>query len=202
VSTPIKLIVGLGNPGPEYLLTRHNAGFWFVDALANKLSLSFSPDKKFQSEICRYQKGSIDCWLCKPQTYMNDSGSAVQALASYYKISMDQVLVVHDEIDLQPGTTRLKQGGGHGGHNGLRDIIQRTGSSDFLRLRVGVGHPGSKDKVVTFVLGRASADEEHKIIESFVPVLEKSDQFFQDNLNKMMTELNKKNKPEADSSAQ
>ncbi len=195
----LKLIVGLGNPGPEYLMTRHNAGFWFVDALANKLSLNFSPDKKFQAEVCRYQSGSTDCWLCKPQTYMNDSGAAVQALMNYYKLSIDQVMVVHDEIDLQPGTTRLKKGGGHGGHNGLRDIIQRTGSSEFLRLRIGVGHPGSKDKVVPYVLGRASTDEENQIIDSYSLALERSEQFFQDNLNKLMTELNKKNKPEADS---
>ena len=191
--------MGLGNPGPEYLMTRHNAGFWFVDALANKLSLTFSPDKKFQAEVCRYQSGSTDCWLCKPQTYMNESGAAVQALMSYYKLSIDQVMVVHDEIDLMPGTTRLKKGGGHGGHNGLRDIIQRTGSSEFLRLRIGVGHPGSKDKVVPYVLGRASADEENQIIDSYSLALERSEQFFQDNLNKLMTELNKKNKPEADS---
>lgn len=195
----LKLIVGLGNPGPEYLMTRHNAGFWFADALANKLSLNFSPDKKFQAEVCRYQSASTDCWLCKPQTYMNDSGAAVQALMNYYKLSIDQVMVVHDEIDLLPGTTRLKKGGGHGGHNGLRDIIQRTGSSEFLRLRIGVGHPGSKDKVVPYVLGRASADEENQIIDSFSLALERSEQFFQDNLNKLMTELNKKNKPEADS---
>jgi peptidyl-tRNA hydrolase, PTH1 family len=201
VATSLKLIVGLGNPGPEYLMTRHNAGFWFVDALANKLSLNFSPDKKFQAEVCRYQSGSTDCWLCKPQTYMNDSGNAVQALMSYYKLSIDQVMVVHDEIDLMPGTTRLKKGGGHGGHNGLRDIIQRTASSEFLRLRIGVGHPGNKDKVVPYVLGRASANEENLIIDSFSLPLEKSDQFFQENLNKLMTELNKKNKPEADSTA-
>jgi len=198
VATPLKLIVGLGNPGPEYLMTRHNAGFWFADALANKLSLTFSFDKKFQAEVCRYQSGSTDCWLCKPQTYMNDSGNAVQALMNYYKLSIDQVMVIHDEIDLMPGTTRLKKGGGHGGHNGLRDIIQRTGSSDFLRLRIGVGHPGSKDKVVPYVLGRAGAEEENQIIDSFSLALEKSDQFFQDNLNKLMTELNKKNKPESD----
>ncbi len=197
----IKLIVGLGNPGPEYLMTRHNAGFWFVDALAKKLSLSFSFEKKFQAEVCRYQKASIDCWLCKPQTFMNGSGAAVQAIVNYYKLTMDQVMVVHDEIDLSPGTVRLKKGGGHGGHNGLRDIIQATGNSDFLRLRIGVGHPGSKDKVVPYVLGRASADEEEQIIQSFSLALEKSDQFFQDNLNKLMTELNKKNKPEADPSA-
>ena len=185
--------MGLGNPGPEYVLTRHNAGFWFLDALAQKFSLTFSPDKKFQSEVCRYQKGSVDCWLCKPQTYMNDSGIAVQAIAGYYKIPLEQILVVHDEIDLEPGVTRLKKGGGHGGHNGLRDIIQRMGSSEFLRLRVGVGHPGSKDKVVSYVLGRASAEEENKIIDSFSLVLEKSDQFFQDKLNKLMTEVNNRN---------
>ncbi len=201
MATPLKLIVGLGNPGPEYLMTRHNAGFWFVDALANKLSLNYSPDKKFQAEVCRYQSGSTDCWLCKPQTYMNDSGAAVQALMSYYKLSIDQVMVVHDEIDLMPGTTRLKKNGGHGGHNGLRDIIQRTGSSEFLRLRIGVGHPGSKDKVVPYVLGRASADEENQIIDSFSLAIEKSEQFFEDNLNKLMTDLNKKKKPEPDSSS-
>lgn len=182
-------------------MTRHNAGFWFVDALANKLSLSFSQDKKSQSELCRYQSGSTDCWICKPQTYMNDSGAAVQALCSYYKIPMEQVMVVHDEIDLEPGTTRLKKSGGHGGHNGLRDIIQRTGNKDFLRLRIGVGHPGNKDQVVPYVLGRASAGDEDEILGSFSRVLEKSDQFFKDNLNKLMTELNNKNKPEADSSA-
>lgn len=201
MATPLKLIVGLGNPGPEYLTTRHNAGFWFVDALANKFSLNFSPDKKFQAEVCRYQSGSTDCWLCKPQTYMNESGAAVQALMSYYKLSIDQVMVVHDEIDLMPGTTRLKKGGGHGGHNGLRDIIQRTGSSEFLRLRIGVGHPGSKDQVVPYVLGRANADEENKIIDSYSLALEKSEHFFQDNLNNLMTDLNKKKKPEPDSSS-
>ena len=132
---------------------------------------------------------------------MNESGLAVQAMTNFYKIPMDQILVVHDEIDLEPGTTRLKKGGGHGGHNGLRDIIQRTGSNNFLRLRIGVGHPGSKDKVVPYVLSRASAEEEYKIIQSFTLALEKSEQFFQDNLNKLMTELNKKNKSESDPSS-
>lgn len=193
MSLPVKLIVGLGNPGPDYLMTRHNAGFWFVDALANKLSLRFSFDKKSQSELCRYQSNSIDCWICKPQTFMNESGVSVQALCSYYKIPIEQVLVAHDEIDLPPGTTRLKKGGGHGGHNGLRDIIQRTGNKDFMRLRLGVGHPGSKDKVVPFVLGRASTKEEGLILDSFSLALEKIDEFFGDQLNKLMTELNNKN---------
>ncbi len=200
MSLPVKLIVGLGNPGPDYLMTRHNAGFWFVDALANKLSLNFSQDKKSQSELCRYQNGSIDCWICKPQTYMNESGISVQALSSYYKIPMEQVMVAHDEIDLPPGTTRLKEGGGHGGHNGLRDIIQRTSKKDFLRLRVGVGHPGSKDQVVPYVLGRASADEENKILDSFSLVLEKSDEVFKDNVNRLMTGLNNRSKQDSVSS--
>ncbi len=197
MATPLKLIVGLGNPGPEYYMTRHNAGFWFVDALANKLSLNFSLDKKFQAEVCRYQDDAVDCWLCKPQTYMNDSGAPVQALMHYYKMAVDQIMVVHDEVDLPPGTTRLKKAGGHGGHNGLRDIMQRTGSRNFLRLRIGVGHPGSKDKVVSYVLGRASAAETDQIIASFSLALEMSARFFQDHPDKLMTELNKKHKPEA-----
>ena len=198
MSASLKLIVGLGNPDPQYLVTRHNAGFWFLDAFANKFSLNFSLDKKFQSELCRYQSGSTDCWLCKPQTYMNDSGIAVQALMDYYKLSINEVMVIHDEIDLMPGTTRLKQDGGHGGHNGLRDIIQRTGRSEFLRLRIGVGHPGSKDKVVPYVLGRPNAEEEKKITDSFSLILEMSQELFQDDLNRLMTQLNKRNKSEAD----
>jgi PTH1 family peptidyl-tRNA hydrolase len=198
VSASLKLIVGLGNPDPQYLVTRHNAGFWFLDAFANKFSLNFSLDKKFQSELCRYQSGSTDCWLCKPQTYMNDSGFAVQALMDYYKLSINEVMVIHDEIDLMPGTTRLKQDGGHGGHNGLRDIIQRTGRSEFLRLRIGVGHPGSKDKVVPYVLGRPNAEEEKKITDSFSLILGMSQELFQDDLNRLMTQLNKRNKSEAD----
>ena len=198
MSASLKLIVGLGNPDPQYLVTRHNAGFWFLDAFANKFSLNFSLDKKFQSELCRYQSGSTDCWLCKPQTYMNDSGFAVQALMDYYKLSINEVMVIHEEIDLMPGTTRLKQDGGHGGHNGLRDIIQRTGRSEFLRLRIGVGHPGSKDKVVPYVLGRPNAEEEKKITDSFSLILGMSQELFQDDLNRLMTQLNKRNKSEAD----
>ena len=129
---------------------------------------------------------------------MNDSGFAVQALMDYYKLSINEVMVIHDEIDLMPGTTRLKQDGGHGGHNGLRDIIQRTGRSEFLRLRIGVGHPGSKDKVVPYVLGRPNAEEEKKITDSFSLILGMSQELFQDDLNRLMTQLNKRNKSEAD----
>ncbi len=189
----IKLIVGLGNPGLDYQMTRHNAGFWFVDALAEKYGKSFCLEQKFQALLCRYQKNDIDCRLCKPQTYMNNSGLAVQAIIHFYKLSVENVLVVHDEIDLAAGIARLKQGGGHGGHNGLRDIINHIGSADFLRLRIGVGHPGSPDQVTPYVLARPSIADEQQIMDRIAFVLAKEEHFFQDNLNKLMTELNNKN---------
>jgi len=194
MSSPIKLIVGLGNPGPEHLMTRHNAGFWFVDALANKLSLTFSPDKKFLSELCRYQNGATDCWLCKPQTFMNASGSAVQALLSYYKIEPHEILVVHDEIDLDAGNVRFKLEGGHGGNNGLRDIIQKTGKKDFRRLRIGIGHPGRPEQVVSYVLGRPSREDEDLILSSISNVLAESDLLFDGQIEKLMNQHNKRNK--------
>jgi peptidyl-tRNA hydrolase, PTH1 family len=190
------MIVGLGNPDPEHLMTRHNAGFWFIDALANKLSLTFSPDRKFQSELCRYQSGSTDCWLCKPQTHMNESGTAVQALLSYYKIPMDQILVVHDEIDLDVGNVRFKTGGGHGGNNGIRDIIQKTGDKDFNRLRIGIGHPGSPDKVVSYVLGKPSRDDEDSILNGITNVISEHEKLFDGQIQKLMNQLNKKNNTE------
>ena len=189
----LKLIVGLGNPGPEHLLDRHNAGFWFVDALADKLALTFFPDKKFQSELCRYQSGSIDCWLCKPQTYMNESGTAVQALLSYYKIPMNQILVVHDEIDLDVGNVRFKIGGGHGGNNGIRDIIQKTGNNDFNRLRIGVGHPGSPEKVVSYVLGKPCRQDQESILNGITSVINEYEKLFNGQIRKLMNQLNKKN---------
>ena len=156
-----KLIVGLGNPGPEHSVTRHNAGFWFVDSLAAKYSLSFRSESKFNAEICRIQTAEIDCWLCKPMMFMNRSGFSVQAMTNFYKISVEEVLVAHDELDLDPGIARLKKAGGHGGHNGLRDIIAQMGDKSFTRLRLGIGHPGSQVKVTSYVLGRpAQADRQ------------------------------------------
>ena len=175
-------------------MTRHNAGFWFVDALANKFSLTFSSDKKFQSELCRYQSGSTDCWLCKPQTYMNESGTAVQALISYYKIPMEQVLVVHDEVDLDVANIRFKVGGGHGGNNGIRDIIQKTGNKAFNRLRIGVGHPGSANKVAGYVLSRPGRDEEDRILNSIVSVIDEHEKLLNGQIQVLMNQLNKKNK--------
>ncbi len=159
-----KLIVGLGNPGPEHSATRHNAGFWFVDSLAAKYSLTFRSESKYSAEICRIQTAEIDCWLCKPKTFMNRSGFSVQAMASFYKIPVQEILVAHDELDLEPGVARLKKAGGHGGHNGLRDIIAQMGDKSFTRLRLVIGHPGSQDKVTPYVLGRP-AKEDRQLIE-------------------------------------
>ena len=160
---PIALIVGLGNPGPDYSNTRHNAGFWFVDELASQSSASFRTENKFFGETCRVTLAGNDCWLLKPMTFMNESGRSVQALMSFYKIPRQQILVVYDEIDLEPGTIRFKTGGGHGGHNGIRNMISQCGGNDFHRLRVGVGHPGSKAQVVNYVLGRPSKKEQDDI---------------------------------------
>jgi peptidyl-tRNA hydrolase, PTH1 family len=158
-SIDLKVIVGLGNPGSKYTETRHNAGFWFIEEVARKYSASFRPEKKFHGEVAKITLEGNDIWLLKPATFMNRSGLAVQSLLSFYRFSTDQLLVAHDEIDLPPGTAKLKSGGGHGGHNGLRDIISQLGSNDFYRLRIGVGHPGNKDQVVDYVLSNASRDD-------------------------------------------
>jgi peptidyl-tRNA hydrolase, PTH1 family len=158
-SIDLKVIVGLGNPGAKYTRTRHNAGFWFVEEVAGKYNSTFRPEKKFHGEVAKISLQGNDIWLLKPDTFMNRSGLAVKSLLSFYQLSAEQLLVAHDEIDLPPGTTRLKTGGGHGGHNGLRDIISQLASNDFHRLRIGVGHPGSKDQVVDYVLHDASRDD-------------------------------------------
>lgn len=155
----IELIVGLGNPGPDYDLTRHNAGFWFVDELARQANLNFKFETKFQGAVAKYPAPGRDCWLLKPHTFMNKSGQPIASLAGFYKIPIANILVVHDDLDLPPGTVRLKQGGGHGGHNGLRDIITHLGDN-FLRLRIGIGHPGKGNDVVGYVLQRAPAAEQ------------------------------------------
>jgi PTH1 family peptidyl-tRNA hydrolase len=158
-SIDLKVIVGLGNPGSKYTETRHNAGFWFIEEVARKYSAAFRPDKKFHGEVAKISLEGKEIWLLKPDTFMNRSGLAVQSLLSFYRLTADQLLVAHDEIDLPPGTAKLKTGGGHGGHNGLRDIISQLGTKDFHRLRIGVGHPGNKDQVVDYVLHNASRDD-------------------------------------------
>ncbi|MDH2918614.1 MAG: aminoacyl-tRNA hydrolase [Sideroxydans sp.] len=157
--TAIRLIVGLGNPGREYETTRHNVGFVWVDELAREQKMHFNIDSKFHGLSARGKVGDDELWLLKPQTFMNLSGRAVGALAQFYKISPAEILVVHDELDLAPGIARLKLGGGHGGHNGLKDIIAQLGSKDFWRLRLGIGHPGERNEVSNYVLGTARREE-------------------------------------------
>jgi PTH1 family peptidyl-tRNA hydrolase len=164
MNEPIKLIVGLGNPGSEYEATRHNAGFWWLDELARERNASFRNDGKFHGLVARTTLHGHEVHLLKPQTFMNVSGRAVVALALFYKILPDQILVVHDELDLPPGSAKLKLGGGHGGHNGLKDIIAHLGSREFWRLRVGIGHPGERAEVVNYVL-KAPRKEEQVLID-------------------------------------
>lgn len=164
MADPIRLIAGLGNPGAEYEQTRHNAGFWVVEQLAEREGISLSADKKFHGLTGKGRIGGQEVHLLLPMTFMNKSGLSVGALASFYRITPAEILVVHDELDLPPGTARFKTGGGHGGQNGLRDIISSLGNNkDFHRLRIGIGHPGDKNRVTGHVLGRASKAEQQSI---------------------------------------
>ena len=171
MSNSIRIIAGLGNPDDKYERTLHNAGFWFVDAVARKYGGSFRYEKKFDADCCKISLQGEDIWLVKPQSYMNLSGGPIRGVLDYYRLKVSDLLVAHDEIDLPPGTTRLKLGGGHGGHNGLRDIIQHCGA-EFVRLRLGVGHPGDKSQVTNYVLKRASADVEHAIEDNIAAAME------------------------------
>ena len=162
----IRLIVGLGNPGREYETTRHNVGFWWLDEFARRESLSFKLEAKFHGLAVRTQLQGHELVLLKPQTFMNLSGRAVGAIAQFYKILPSEILVVHDELDLQPGIARLKLGGGHGGHNGLKDIIAQLATKDFWRLRLGIGHPGDRAQVVNYVLNDPRQEERELIEEA------------------------------------
>jgi len=165
--THIKLIVGLGNPGPQYSQTRHNAGAWYVNALAADYAIPLQLESKFFGHIGRGNIANHDCRLLIPNTFMNLSGKAVAAVAGFYKILPDEILVAHDELDLDAGIVKLKQSGGHGGHNGLRDIISSLANCrDFYRLRIGIGHPGNKNQVTNYVLGKAPSNEQTAIEES------------------------------------
>jgi PTH1 family peptidyl-tRNA hydrolase len=157
----IKLFVGLGNPGPEYEATRHNAGFWWIDAVARELKVSLMPDKSYHGLVARTSVKGQTVWLLEPQTFMNLSGKSVAALARFFKIQPNEILVAHDELDIVPGQVKLKLGGSHAGHNGLRDIHAQLGTDDYWRLRIGVGHPGVKSEVVNWVLKKPSP--EHRI---------------------------------------
>lgn len=195
--TPVRLLVGLGNPGGEYVDTRHNAGFWLADAWAASAGLHFRNDSKLNGELVRWQRGDIDCWILKPSTFMNRSGDAVGAVARFYRIAPEEVLVIHDELDLPPGALRLKRGGGHGGHNGLRDITQKLGSAEFQRLRVGIGHPGSADRVVGYVLGRASSEDEAAIRSAIDAGLKLLPDILAGHADRVMNALNRRPTPAA-----
>lgn len=162
--TAIQLIVGLGNPGRQYDKTRHNAGFWFVNELARRYSASFKLESRFSGEVSKAIIEGHTVWLLKPTTFMNKSGLAARQLASFYKIPVENILVVHDELDLSPGVMRLKLSGGHGGHNGLRDLHAHI-TKEYWRLRVGVGHPGDRNKVVNYVLSPATKEDAVNILQ-------------------------------------
>ncbi|MDO4227195.1 aminoacyl-tRNA hydrolase [Neisseria sp.] len=168
----IKLIVGLGNPGAEYAQTRHNAGFWFIDELAWAWKAVLKEEKKFFGETARVSRPEGDVWLLKPNTFMNRSGQAVAALASFYKIKPEEILVVHDELDIPCGRIRFKLGGGNGGHNGLKDIQARLGTPNFYRLRLGIDHPGDRNLVVGYVLNKPSAEDRQAIEEAIAKSLQ------------------------------
>lgn len=166
MSHQIKLIAGLGNPGREYEQTRHNVGFWLLDELAWQWKAVFKDEKKFFGETARVSRPEGDVWLLKPMTFMNRSGQAVAALAQFYKIKPEEILVVHDELDIECGRIKFKLSGGNGGHNGLKDIQARLGTPDFYRLRLGIGHPGDKSLVTAYVLNKPSAEHRQLIEEA------------------------------------
>ena len=162
----LRLIVGLGNPGPEHARTRHNAGFWFVDALAEKYGGRFGLESKLFGETAKVEIAGQNVWLLKPATFMNLSGKSVMAALRYWKIEPEEALLAHDELDLPPGVARLKFDGGHGGQNGLRDTMHLLGHGKFHRLRIGIGHPGHKDRVTPWVLGKPGRDDEAAILRA------------------------------------
>ncbi|MDH4396035.1 MAG: aminoacyl-tRNA hydrolase [Limnobacter sp.] len=165
-STGIRLIVGLGNPGPQYEDTRHNAGVWFLNALARKLGTSLQTDKRFFGDLAKVKFQGEDVWLLFPTTYMNRSGQAVGALSKFFKIEPSEILVAHDELDMLPGQLKIKKGGGHAGHNGLRDIQAHIGTNDYWRARIGIGHPRTlnlQQGVADFVLHRPSTEQQQEI---------------------------------------
>lgn len=184
----LNIIAGLGNPEERYAHTLHNAGFWFVDELARRDGTQFRYEKRFDAEICKIALAGADVWLVKPQCFMNLSGGPVRNMLEYYRLGVESLLVAHDEIDLPPATVRLKKGGGHGGHNGLRDVMQHCGK-DFMRLRLGVGHPGHKDAVTGYVLKRASSDVESMILQNVSEAADLLPLLVSDGLNAAMKKL-------------
>ncbi|MCU7835065.1 MAG: aminoacyl-tRNA hydrolase [gamma proteobacterium symbiont of Taylorina sp.] len=188
----IQIIAGLGNPGNEYEKTRHNAGFWFIDHLISRYNISLKNESKFFGAVGKLNIASQSIWIIKPTTFMNKSGQAIARLAQFYKILPEQILVVHDELDLSPGVVKLKKSGGHGGHNGLRDSIAQLASKDFYRLRFGIGHPGNKEQVVGFVLGKTPQSEKILIESAIDKSIDSIELIVQGDMQKAMNQLHSK----------
>jgi peptidyl-tRNA hydrolase, PTH1 family len=195
MTTPIRLLIGLGNPGAEYEGTRHNAGFAWVDDASRKLGAMLAPDRSYHGLVARVNRPADrggPLWLLQPQTYMNLSGKSVAALARFFKIAPEEMLVAHDELDLPPGQMRLKQGGGAAGHNGLRDMQAQLGSPNFWRLRLGIGHPGVKAEVADYVLRRPTSDDRKAIESTITRSLESLDAMLSGEMTRAMMALHKK----------
>ena len=186
----IRLIVGLGNPGAEYAGTRHNAGFWFVDRVAHRLKVSLVPERSYFGLAARTSIAGRPLWLLEPTTFMNLSGKSVAALARFFKIAVDEILVAHDELDLPPGQVKLKVGGSHAGHNGLKDVHAQLGSGDYWRLRIGIGHPGVKAEVVDYVLRKPSPEHRVEIEKSIDQALTGLDLVLEGDMERAAMKIN------------
>ena len=185
----ISLVCGLGNPGAQYEATRHNAGLWFLDALQRVVPLPWRPETRFFGDLADTRVGQQRVRFLKPATFMNECGGAVASVCSYFDIPAEAVLVVHDDLDLPPGTVRVKQGGGHGGHNGLRDIFSKLGSREFVRLRIGIGHPGNSDDVSDWVLRKPSAEDKTAILDAIDRALDEINPMMAGDLEPVMKAL-------------
>lgn len=193
----MRLLVGLGNPGREYEPTRHNAGFWFVDAVARRCGAAMRMESRFHGAVARINENGRECWLLEPMTFMNASGRAVNALSRFYKIPANEILVVHDELDLAPGDVKLKRGGGAAGHNGLKDIIANIGQ-DFWRLRIGIGHPGDRNQVIHYVLQAPRRDEMVAIEEAIDRSMDVWPMLLEDRTEAAMLDLHTRRNKDAD----
>ena len=185
----ISLVCGLGNPGAQYEATRHNAGLWFLDALQRVVPLPWRPETRFFGDLADTRVGQQRARFLRPATFMNECGGAVASVCSYFNIPAEAVLVVHDDLDLPPGTVRVKQGGGHGGHNGLRDIFSKLGSREFIRLRIGIGHPGNSDDVTDWVLRKPSSEDKTAILDAIDRALDEINPMMAGDLEPVMKAL-------------
>ncbi|WP_338065412.1 aminoacyl-tRNA hydrolase [Thiospirillum jenense] len=192
MNTAIQLCVGLGNPGAEYAMTRHNAGFWLIDRIAAVYGEQFRTEARFHGQVCRIHCHGQEVRLLKPMTFVNQSGRAVAAIARYFNIPSEQILLAYDELDLPPGQVRLKQGGGHAGHNGVRNTLALLDDGNFWRLRIGIGHPGTKQQVVNYVLNAPSKTDTDCIDTALTLVVQQCPELFAGQFQRVMNRLHVK----------